>query len=144
MSVNELLPETAPSTVERSSQTIEVSGDSDVLDVLATETSRRVLLALADSSEAASDIANALDVSLQNVCYHLERIQDAGLIEVVGTRYSSKGREMQIYGLVTNPIVVQFDDGARSENDGERTLKSRTKMAGRVHIKSDVTRDTRD
>jgi hypothetical protein len=52
-------------------------------------------------------------VSLQNVCYHLDRLQSAGLVEVIGTRYSSKGKEMAIYGLVTNPIVIQFGEGKR-------------------------------
>jgi DNA-binding transcriptional ArsR family regulator len=126
MSVNDLLPETAPGTVDRSSQTVDIVDDGDVLDVLATDTARRIVLTLQESSETASDIASAVDASLQNVCYHLDRLQSAGLVEAVGTRYSSKGKEMEVYGLVTNPIVVQFgrnehrskaDGGSESDND---------------------------
>mgnify|MGYP000603746915 FL=1 len=110
MSVSDLLPETTPSTVDRSSQTVDIIDDGDVLDVLTTDTARQIIRTLRESSRTASDIANALDVSLQNVCYHLERLQNVGLIEVVGTRYSSKGKEMEVYALVTNPIVVQFGE----------------------------------
>jgi DNA-binding transcriptional ArsR family regulator len=126
MSVNDLLPETAPGTVDRSSQTVDLVDDGDVLEVLATDTARRIVLTLRESSETASDIADAVDVSLQNVCYHLDRLQSAGLVEVVGTRYSSKGKEMAVYGLVTNPIVVQFGrDKRRSTADGESGYNTR-------------------
>jgi DNA-binding transcriptional ArsR family regulator len=126
MSVNDLLPETAPGTVDRSSQTVDLVDDGDVLEVLATDTARRIVLTLRESSETASDIADAVDVSLQNVCYHLDRLQSAGLVEVVGTRYSSKGKEMAVYGLVTNPIVVQFGrDKRRSTADGESGCNTR-------------------
>ena len=119
MSVNDLLPETAPSTVDRTSQTVDIVNDGDVLDALASDTARQIILTLKDSSGTASDIASALNVSLQNVCYHLDRLQSAGLVEVIGTRYSSKGKEMEIYGFVTNPIVIQFGEGKRqSETDG--------------------------
>ena len=135
MSVNDLLPETDPDTVDRSSQTVDIIDDGDVLDVLATDTARQIVLTLKDSSGTASDIASAVDVSLQNVCYHLDRLQSAELVEVVGMRYSSKGKEMEIYGLVTNPIVVQFGDGKhRSGNDEERGPGGSTDTSDQVCV----------
>jgi DNA-binding transcriptional ArsR family regulator len=136
MSVNDLLPETAPSTVDRTSQTVDIVNDGDVLDALASDTARQIILTLKDSSGTASDIASALDVSLQNVCYHLDRLQSAGLVEVIGTRYSSKGKEMEIYGFVTNPIVIQFGEGKRqSETDGESGPNDTAEMSDQVKIK---------
>jgi DNA-binding transcriptional ArsR family regulator len=136
MSVNDLLPETAPSTVDRTSQTVDIVNDGDVLDALASDTARQIILTLKDSSGTASDIASALNVSLQNVCYHLDRLQSAGLVEVIGTRYSSKGKEMEIYGFVTNPIVIQFGEGKRqSETDGESGPNDTAEMSDQVKIK---------
>ena len=129
MPVNDLLPETAPSTVDRSSQTVDIIDDGDVLDVLATDTARQIILTLKESSGTASDIASALNVSLQNVCYHLNRLQSAGLIKEVGKRYSSKGKEMAVYGLVTNPIVIQFgEEKHQTETDGGRGSTGRVEM----------------
>jgi predicted transcriptional regulator len=129
MSINDLLPETAPSTVNRSSQTVDITDDGDVLDVLATDTARQIILTLRESSGTASDIASTLNISLQNVCYHLDKLESAGLIKVVGKRYSSKGKEMAVYGLVTNPIVIEFgEETHQSETDGER------ESTGRVEI----------
>lgn len=129
MPVNDLLPETAPSTVDRSSQTVDIVDDGDVLDVLATDTARQIILTLEESSRTASDIASVLNVSLQNVCYHLNRLQSAGLVKEVGRRYSSKGKEMAIYGLVTNPIVIQFgEEEHQTEADGEPESTGRVEM----------------
>ena len=121
MPVNDLLPSTEPSKVDCSSQTIDITDDSDVLDVLATDTARRVICTLEESSGTASDIANTLDMSLQSVCYHLDRLQHAELVEVVGTRYSSKGKEMNVYAIVTNPVIVRLGEAKHtSTTNGER------------------------
>lgn len=133
MTVNDLLPETAPSTVDRSSQTVDIIDDGDVLDVLTTDTAREIVLALNDSSGTASDIASELEMSLQNVCYHLDRLQDTGLVEVIGTRYSSKGKEMRIYGLVTDPIVVEFGETDPRSEDGRERDPSSKELPGQVH-----------
>jgi DNA-binding transcriptional ArsR family regulator len=136
MSVNDLLPDTAPSTVDRSSQTVDIVNDSDVLDALASDTARRIILTLKDSSGTASDIASSLDVSLQNVCYHLDNLQDAGLIEVIGARYSSKGKEMEIYGFVTNQIVIQFGDSdSQRETERDRRSTSSIETTDKIQIK---------
>lgn len=38
--------------------------------------------------------------------YHLTRLQAVGLVEVVGTWYSKKGREMAVYGAKNDPMVI--------------------------------------
>jgi predicted transcriptional regulator len=112
---------------------VDILDDGDVLDVLATDTARRIILALSDSSGTASDIADDLGASVQNVCYHLDRLQSAGLVEGIGSRYSSKGRKMEIYGLVTNPIVVQFGETDSQSNPDEKSESTdETKTSGQI------------
>ncbi|ELZ41974.1 ArsR family transcriptional regulator [Halorubrum californiense DSM 19288] len=52
------------------------------------------------------DLAAELDMSVQAVSYHVDNLQDAGLIEVLDMCYSEKGREMSIYGPSTEPYIL--------------------------------------
>lgn len=112
MSVNELLPEqpVMESSCER--RTVDVAEDGDVLEALSAPTARRIATALHESHGTASAIADRTGISLQTVSYHLSRLQDVGLIEVVGTRYSSKAQEMDVYAPSSAPIVLEFGDGS--------------------------------
>ncbi|MDZ5811631.1 winged helix-turn-helix transcriptional regulator, partial [Halorubrum sp. AD140] len=56
------------------------------------------------------EIAKSVDQSVQNVSYHLERLCDADLIAPIETWYSEKGREMTVYALAIEQLVVQFHD----------------------------------
>lgn len=73
---------------------------------LSSETARAVLNAVHEQPSTASEIAEAVDTSVQNVRHHLTNLTDADLIEVVETRYSVKGREMNVYGPVEDSLVV--------------------------------------
>ena len=83
---------------------------TDVLRALSSETAQRILATLGDEPGTASDVAEAVDVSLQNVDYHLGSLREAGLVEPVETWYSAKGREMTVYALTTERLVFQFGD----------------------------------
>ncbi|MCQ4332789.1 winged helix-turn-helix domain-containing protein [Natronomonas sp. F2-12] len=109
MAVNDLLPETVPNDVDRNTRTVDIADDGGVLEVLANDTARGILLALCKSPQTASEIAAEVEVSLQSVCYHLDRFQNAGLIEAAGTRYSPKGKEMSVYALITDSVVVELE-----------------------------------
>jgi DNA-binding transcriptional ArsR family regulator len=73
---------------------------------LSSDTARSVLTSLHDGPATASELADDVDTSLQNVRYHVDNLQSAGLVDVVGTEYSSKGREMNVYGPADDPLVV--------------------------------------
>ncbi|MFB6156144.1 MAG: ArsR/SmtB family transcription factor [Haloferacaceae archaeon] len=73
---------------------------------LSSDTARTVLRDLHESPATASELADEVDTSLQNVRYHVNNLQSAGLVDVVGTEYSSKGREMNVYGPTDDPLVV--------------------------------------
>jgi len=111
MSVQDLLPEQLPSDTDTATEprTIDVAEDGASLEVLATEAARSILVALYESPKAASDVAAETGTTLQNVCYHLDRLQQVGLVEVAGKRHSPKAKEMDIYAPTSASIVVQFD-----------------------------------
>lgn len=79
-------------------------------DVLAGDTARSVLLAVIDAPGTVSDIAVAVDISIQNCAYHLNNLEEAELVTVVDTWYSSKGREMNVYGPTGDPLVFVLGD----------------------------------
>ncbi len=95
----------------------------DLLSALSSTTARRVLAALHDDPDTPSALADRVDTSLQNVQYHLGNLEDAGLVEVAGTAYSEKGREMKVYAPADGPLVVVAGDD--EEASGLRAALSR-------------------
>jgi len=55
----------------------------------------------------ATEIAEKLNIPLTSLKYHLENLLEAGLIEVVNTRWSEKGKRMKIYGAVEKDIILK-------------------------------------
>lgn len=98
-----------------------VNGDerTEILQSLSSETAQAILATLHDEPATASDIADAVDTSLQNAHYHLERLSEAELVEPVDTWYSVKGAEMTVYALSTHELVIQF--GSEGQGDSEST-----------------------
>ncbi|MFD1571874.1 ArsR/SmtB family transcription factor [Halorubrum laminariae] len=83
---------------------------TDVLQVLSSESAQEILGTLKSEPRTASEIAKSIDQSVQNVSYHLDRLCEAELITPIETWYSEKGREMTVYALATEQLVVQFHD----------------------------------
>jgi DNA-binding transcriptional ArsR family regulator len=98
-------------------QTLWLDSDEagDLLSSLASDTARSVLTSLHEEPATASEVADRVDTSLQNARHHLNNLQEADLVEVQETRYSSKGREMSVYAPARDPTVVFV--GSR-EHDG--------------------------
>jgi DNA-binding transcriptional ArsR family regulator len=89
----------------------------EVLAALSSETARQLLAALHDDPDSASAVADRVDTSLQNAQYHLGRMRDAGLVEVIDTIYSAKGREMKVYAPADRPLVM-FAGGEETDTRG--------------------------
>lgn len=79
-----------------------------LLDALSSESSRAILHLLSRTPTNVANLAKQLGTSTQNVTYHTQQLQNAGLIEVVGTRYSSRGREMNVYAPAQSAIVIEI------------------------------------
>lgn len=95
---------------------VDTDDADDVLSALSSDTARAILSTLHEDPGAASDLAERVDTTLQNTQYHLERMEDAGLIEVAGTSYSEKGREMDVYAPSDRALVVVA--GREEDTDG--------------------------
>ncbi|MFD1684635.1 ArsR/SmtB family transcription factor [Halobellus litoreus] len=83
-----------------------------LINCLAADTARSTLAALQNDSATASELADAVGTSLQNVRHHLDNLREAGLVRVVDTRYSVKGREMKVYAPARDSLVVCVGESA--------------------------------
>ena len=101
------IQERTATTNERARVLEMTDGDADeVLDALSSETSRATFQALFEEPRTPSEIADRVDTSVQNVHYHVSKLEDAALIEPVETVYSEKGNEMTVYGPASDPLVI--------------------------------------
>jgi DNA-binding transcriptional ArsR family regulator len=99
----EELPDSTPTVLS-------LSEDGSAFEALASQTAREMVSALAESTATASELATAVDTSVQNATYHLSRLQGAGLVASVGTKFSTRGREMTVYGLDGRTCVIVVGD----------------------------------
>ncbi|MFC6835422.1 ArsR/SmtB family transcription factor [Halomarina ordinaria] len=88
----------------------------ELFDVLSSATTREVLSRLYDQPATPADLRDATGTSLQNVHYHLGKLDDAGLIEAAGVGYSERGTEMTVYAPTSEAVVLfagRDEDGSR-------------------------------
>lgn len=91
-------------------------GAGELFDALSAETARGLFQRLQESPAHASALAEHTDTSVQNVHYHLEKLEAAGAVEVVDTTYSVKGREMDVYASTASPLVFVADNDGLAES----------------------------
>jgi DNA-binding transcriptional ArsR family regulator len=123
--MSDLLPSTPDADPPEEPRVVGVDSEDaeDLLSALSSDTARAILAALHEEPDPPSGIADRVDTSLQNVQYHLRRLEDAGVVEVADTIYSEKGREMKVYGPADRALVVVASP--ESESDGLQTALSR-------------------
>jgi DNA-binding transcriptional ArsR family regulator len=78
----------------------------EVFEALSSGTTRNIFLSLHQNPQTASDLADETDTSVQNVQYHLGKLEDAELVEVVDTWYSERGTEMKVYAPKDDSLVL--------------------------------------
>ncbi|WP_117591118.1 ArsR/SmtB family transcription factor [Haloprofundus halophilus] len=122
-----LLPSTPDTSAADEAEPRVIGVDSedadDLLSALSSDTARTLLSKLHDEPDTPSGLASRVDSSLQNVQYHLKKLEGAGLVDVVDTVYSEKGREMNVYAPADRPLVVFA--GRESESAGLKTALKR-------------------
>jgi DNA-binding transcriptional ArsR family regulator len=100
------------------------SDDADeLLSALSSNTARSLLSALHEEPDTPASLAERLDTSLQNVQYHLGKLESAGVVRVIDTVYSEKGREMKVYAPTDRPLVLFA--GREEESVGLKTALRR-------------------
>ena len=78
----------------------------EVFTALSSGTTRTIFLELHKAPQTASDLSDVTETSVQNVQYHLEKLLDADLIEVVDIWYSERGSEMKVYAPQDESLVL--------------------------------------
>jgi DNA-binding transcriptional ArsR family regulator len=93
-------------------------------EVLSSETARHILSHVYDQPSTPPEIREEVGTSLQNVHYHLKRLEEADLVERAGVGYSETGTEMAVYAPRSEAVVLFV---------GRRSTRSRlSRVLGRV------------
>ncbi|GAB7008516.1 ArsR/SmtB family transcription factor [Halorubrum trueperi] len=100
------LPDATPDDREPRVVGVDDEDADDLIAALGSETAREILTRLHDEPATKSELATDVDTSLQNVQYHLSKLDGADLVDVVDTTYSEKGREMDVYAAADEPLVL--------------------------------------
>ncbi|MFC6962326.1 ArsR/SmtB family transcription factor [Halocatena marina] len=105
----------------------------EAFETLTASTTRTVLSIIYDRPSTPTEIRDEIDTSLQNVHYHLGKLEDAGLIEPSGVGYSEKGTEMTVYAPANEAVVLfagRESDHLRLRDFLRRALGAATVLAG--------------
>ena len=109
----------SPDLEDREPRLVDLDDDvaDEVFDALGSRTARSLLLELHEEPRPPSELAEAVDTSIQNVQYHLTKLEAADLVTVVDTWYSETGTEMDVYAPADDGLVVFAGE------DPERSLR---------------------
>ncbi len=103
------MPSLSPFAAEPADAVELADADTEV-DALSSETARALLTAVYDRARTPSELADAVDTSVQNVHHHLDKLQQAELVRVESRRQSAQGREMKVYGPSQETFLVYAGD----------------------------------
>lgn len=117
------LPDATPEDREPRVVGVDDEDADDLIAALGSETAREILTHLHDEPATKSELAAEVDTSLQNVQYHLSKLDGADLVDVVDTTYSEKGREMDVYAAADEPLVLFA--GGEEESAGIKSALTR-------------------
>jgi len=73
---------------------------------MASQTASDILQLLAENKKSLTEITDRLDIPLTTAKYHIENLLEAGLITIADTKYSVKGREIKIYAITNQLLIV--------------------------------------
>ncbi|QLH78580.1 helix-turn-helix domain-containing protein [Halosimplex rubrum] len=102
----------------------------EALSALSSDTARKILATLYEEPKTPPEIRDEVGTSLQNVHYHVERLEAAELIQPAGEGYSEKGTEMTIYAPASEALVLF----AGREHDRSRLKTALTRLLGSVGL----------
>jgi DNA-binding transcriptional ArsR family regulator len=75
-------------------------------ETITSDTSRKILNYLVEKDDSEASIAKELEIPISTVHYHLQKLQEAGLVMVEEFHYSKKGREVNHYKLANKYIII--------------------------------------
>ncbi len=75
-------------------------------ELFSNDSSRKILQLLFNEELAATQIAQKTEISLQLVKYHLNKLQDLGIVKISKIEKNSKSQDMKIYTATKFSIVI--------------------------------------
>ncbi len=75
-------------------------------ETITSDTSRKILNYLVEREDTETKIAENLQIPISTTHYHLQKLQEAGLVKVEEFHYSPKGREVNHYKLANKYIII--------------------------------------
>ena len=75
-------------------------------ETITSDTSRKILNYLVEKEDTEANISKTLEKPISTVHYHLQKLQEAGLVTAKEFHYSQKGREVNHYKLANKYIII--------------------------------------
>jgi DNA-binding transcriptional ArsR family regulator len=100
--------ETGPMPNARDVILLEPGGEQaqKIAKAMGSQTAGDILQLLNTGPKTSTEVTDQLGIPMGTAKYHIENLLDAGLIEVIKTKYSVKGREVKVYGLKDQLLIV--------------------------------------
>jgi DNA-binding transcriptional ArsR family regulator len=73
---------------------------------MASGTASDILSALSEDEFTLSELSECLGQPITTLKYQIENLLDAGLVDIVRTRYSEKGRVIKVYGVRQQVVIM--------------------------------------
>lgn len=77
-----------------------------IAKAMGSQTAGDILQLLKTGPKTSTEVTDQLGIPMGTAKYHIENLLDAGLLEVTKTKYSVKGREVKVYGLRDQLLIV--------------------------------------
>lgn len=77
-----------------------------IAKAMGSQTASDILKLLSEGQKSLTDITDRLAIPMTTAKYHVENLLDAGLLSVTETKYSVKGREVKLYSLTNQLLIV--------------------------------------
>lgn len=77
-----------------------------VAKAMASQTATDMIRAFGERSMTSTEVAAFLAIPITTASYHIEHLLEAGILQVADTRWSKKGREVKIYGLTNQVLII--------------------------------------
>ena len=73
---------------------------------MASQTANAIIQAFGSGPLTSSEVARSMAIPITTATYHIDNLLNAGLIAVMETRWSEKGREVKVYGLANQVVII--------------------------------------
>ena len=77
-----------------------------IAKAMASQTACDILRLIGEGQKTSTGISEQLSLPMNTAKYHIENLLDAGLINVSATKYSVKGREVKVYSITNQLLIV--------------------------------------